>query len=173
MFSRCLAAALLCLIPALAGSYRFAAIWDGSKVWKDACISVEGDRIQSVGPCQGAPTDLSRYTAIPGLIDAHTHLTYLLDNPVSQPARAAAVVFLSQANARKTLETGVTTVRNLGASDYDDIAMRDLIDKGLMVGPRMFVSGYGLLISRGQNPTPNTADGVTEVLRVVRRQIGA
>jgi imidazolonepropionase-like amidohydrolase len=173
MLSRCLVTAFLCLIPAFAGSYRFAAIWDGSRVWKDACISVESDRIQSVGPCQGAVTDLSRYTAIPGLIDVHTHMTYILDNPVSQSARPAAVVFLSQENARKTLETGVTTVRNLGASDYADIAMRDLIDKGLMVGPRMFVSGYGLQISRGQNPTPNTADGVAEVLRVVRRQIGA
>ncbi|HYL76668.1 MAG TPA: amidohydrolase family protein [Bryobacteraceae bacterium] len=173
MLSRCLATALLCLIPALAGSYRFGAIWDGSKVWKDACVSVEGERIQSVGPCQGDATDFTRYTAIPGLIDVHTHMTYLLDNPVSQSGRNAAVVFLSQENARKTLETGVTTVRNLGASDYADIAMRDLIDKGLMVGPRMFVSGYGLQISRGQNPTPNTADGEAEVLRVVRRQIGA
>jgi imidazolonepropionase-like amidohydrolase len=173
MLSRILATALLALLPALGGSYRFGAIWDGAKVWKDACISVEGDRIQSVGACPGGDIDLSRYTAIPGLIDVHTHLTYILDNPVNQSARAAAVVFLSQENARKTLETGVTTVRNLGAADYADIAMRDLIDKGLMVGPRMFVSGYGLLISRGQNAGPGTADGVADVLRVVRRQIAA
>jgi imidazolonepropionase-like amidohydrolase len=173
MLSRFLAAALLALLPALGGSYRFGAIWDGAKVWKDACISIEGDRIQNVGACPGDAIDFSRYTAIPGLIDVHTHLTYILDNPVNQSARAAAVVFLSQENARKTLETGVTTVRNLGAADYADIAMRDLIDKGLMVGPRMFVSGYGLLISRGQNSGPGTADGVADVLRVVRRQIGA
>jgi imidazolonepropionase-like amidohydrolase len=67
----------------------------------------------------------------------------------------------------------VTTVRNLGANDYTDIAMRDLIEKGLMVGPRMFVSGYGLQITRGRNPSPATADGVAEVLRVVRQQVAA
>ena len=159
--------------PALAETYKFGAIWDGEKVWKNACVSTQADRIQSVGECSGSPVDLSRFTAIPGLIDAHTHMTYVLDNPVAQSGRSAAVVFLSQENARKTLETGVTTVRNLGAADYADIAMRDLINKGLMIGPRMFVSGYGLRITRAGNRTPGTADGVAEVLRVVREQIGA
>ena len=171
--SRCVALLLLCLAPGLAGSYRFRAVWDGGKIWRDACISTEGDRIRSVGACPATATDLSRYTAIPGMIDAHTHLTYVLDNTVSQSARAAAVVFLSRENARKTLETGVTTVRNLGAADYTDIAMRDLINGGLMIGPRMFVSGYGLTISRGRALSPGTADGVADVLRVVRQQIAA
>ena len=49
------------------------------------------------------------------MIDVHTHMTYVLDNRVGQAARAAATVFLAQENARKTLETGVTTVRDLGA----------------------------------------------------------
>jgi len=173
MLLRSLTLAALSLATALAASYHFGAIWDGAKVWTDACITVERDRIQSVGTCSGPATDLQRYNAIPGLIDAHTHLTYILDNTVSQSARSAAVVFLSQDNARKTLETGVTTVRNLGAADYADIAMRDLIDKGLMIGPRMFVSGYGLTISRGRTPTPGTADGVADVLRIVRQQIAA
>jgi imidazolonepropionase-like amidohydrolase len=57
-------------------------------------------------------------------------------------------------NARRTLETGVTTVRDLGASNYADIAMRDSINKGAMVGPRMFVSGYGL----SRLSTPPRAD---------------
>ena len=69
-------------------------------------------------------------------------------------------MFLAQENARKTLETGVTTVRDLGAADYADIAMRDLIAQGQMPGPRMFVAGYGLQITRGRTPSPNTADGV-------------
>ena len=64
-------------------------------------------------------------------------------NPVSRSARAAATVFLAQDNARKTLEAGVTTVRDLGSSGYSDIAMRDLIAAGKMRGPRMFVAGYG------------------------------
>jgi imidazolonepropionase-like amidohydrolase len=114
------------------------------------CISVNSGKTESIGPClsdaKEPAIDLTRFTAIPRLIDAHTHN---LSEPVAQSARGAATVYLSQANARKTLETGVTTVRNLGASDYADIAMRDLINNGLMVGPRMFVSGYGLIISRG------------------------
>ena len=170
----CAIVAVLAACPAaIAETYKFAAVWDGEKLLKNACIATSGERIQSVGECRGPSIDLSRFTAIPGLIDAHTHMTYVLDNPVAQSGRNAAVVFLSQENARKTLEAGVTTVRNLGAADYADIAMRDLIDHGLMVGPRMFVSGYGLTISRGRNKSPGTADGVAEVLRVVREQIGA
>lgn len=164
------------LLPAIslsAATYRFGAIWDGAKVWKDACIVTQGDRIQSVGPCSGTVVDLSRFTAVPGLIDVHTHMTYILENRVSQAGRGAAVVYLAQENARKTLEAGVTSVRDLGAADYADIAMRDLINNGQMKGPRMFVAGYGLMITRGRTPTPNTADGPAEVLRVVRLQAAA
>ena len=84
------------------------------------------------------------------MIDSHTHMTYYWDpasgtDPRHQPPRHAAVtVFLSQANAIKTLEAGVTTVRDLTGFDGADIAMRDLINMGAMVGPRMFVSGSGL-----------------------------
>src|SRR5215467_14511308 len=158
MLRACLAIAVLSL-SAPAASYRFSAVWDGSKLYKDACVNIQADRIQSVGPCSGTPVDLSRFTAIPGLIDVHTHLTYVLDNRVSQAGRNAAVVYLARENARKTLETGVTTVRDLGASDYADIAMRDLINGGQMSGPRMFVAGYGLTITRGRQGGPGTADG--------------
>ncbi len=167
-------ASLLVLAGAAQGaSYHFAAVWDGTKLWKDACVVTEGERIASVGACGAGAIDLTRYTAIPGMIDVHTHMTYVLENRVSQSARAAAVVYLAQENARKTLETGVTTVRDLGAADYADIAMRDLIAGGQMAGPRMFVAGYGLMVTRGRTSTPNTADGVAEVLRVVRQQVGA
>jgi len=88
-------------------------------------------------------------------------------------------MFLAQENARKTLETGVTTVRNLHAAEYTDVAMRDLINMGAMTGPRMFVSGYGLHIaspgSKGGAPTPSRgqANGVEEVARAAREQIQA
>jgi imidazolonepropionase-like amidohydrolase len=82
-------------------------------------------------------------------------MTYYWDQtPGSIPwaqsgARQSQVtVFLAQENARKTLEAGVTTVRDLGSSEYADIAMRDLINRGAMTGPRMFVSGYGLGVTR-------------------------
>jgi imidazolonepropionase-like amidohydrolase len=64
-------------------------------------------------------------------------------------------VRLAQANGQRTLETGVTTVRDLGASRGMDISMRDLISAGKMVGPRMFVAGQG--ISAGRGATPDAA----------------
>src|SRR5579862_9550672 len=155
-------------------AYRFGRVWDGEKMLSNAVIVVEKDRIRSVGAGPADAIDLSKYTAVPGLIDVHTHLTYVLDmNRISQAARGSATVYLSQENARKTLATGVTTVRNLGASNYEDIAMRDLINAGLMTGPRMYVSGYGLPITRSVRDGPQTADGPAEVMKVVRQQIAA
>jgi imidazolonepropionase-like amidohydrolase len=91
----------------------------------------------------------------------------------------AVNVFLAQENARKTLEAGVTTVRDLGSFLYQDIAMRDLIKRGAMTGPRMFVSGHGLHVTTQparpefSEPDWGKADGVPEVLRIVREQIAA
>ena len=159
-----------------AQSYRFGRVWDGEKVLIDAVIVVDGGRIVSVGPSGGDAIDMTRYTAVPGLIDAHTHITFVLASTMSlltQAGRSAATVYLSQDSAKKTLETGVTTVRNLNAQDYQDIAMRDLINAGLMVGPRMFVSAYGLHITRGSTTDPGTADGPAELMKAVRRQVAA
>jgi imidazolonepropionase-like amidohydrolase len=93
------------------------------------------------------------------LIDLHTHITYYWDGkpgtrPLGQRRRPAVTVFLAQENARRTLETGVTTIRDLGAAGDTDYAMRDLIDMGAMVGPRMFVAGQGLSAGRGWTPNP-------------------
>jgi imidazolonepropionase-like amidohydrolase len=157
----------------VAETYHFGAVWDGAKVWQDACVTVEGERITAVGPCAGPSVDLTKYTAIPGMIDVHTHMTYVLNNRVARAGRAAAVPYLAQGNARKTLETGVTTVRDLGAAGYADIAMRDLINLGQMVGPRMFVSGYGLSQRKGRPAGPNLADGPEEVVNIVKAQVAA
>src|SRR5581483_6934530 len=169
-------AVLFLTLAANAQSYKFARAWDGEKLIPNAVITIDHDRIKSIS--SGGPAnaiDMTRYTALPGLIDVHTHMTYVLDmSRISQSGRGAATVYMSQDNVKKTLETGVTTVRNLGASDYADIAMRDLINAGLMVGPRMFVSGYGLQITRGgRGGGPQTADGPAEVMKVVRQQVGA
>lgn len=119
-----------------------------------ALIVVDGDRIVSVGPAGTVPAgvkviDLRRYTAIPGLTDLHTHITYYWDRkpgtrPLGQRRRSAVTVFLAQDHARRTLETGVTTVRDLGAASENDFAMRDLIDLGAMVGPRIIPAGQGI-----------------------------
>ena len=149
---------------AQARAIRFSRLIDGTgRAITDAVVVVQGDRITSVGSgAQAVPrgaevVDLRPLTGIPGLIDVHTHMTYYWDQkPGTQPwsqqgrRRSAETVFLAQENARHTLETGVTTVRDLGASEYGDIVMRDLINRGAMVGPRMFVAGFGL--SRQRTP---------------------
>jgi len=159
-----------------AQSYRFGRIWDGEKLLTNAVIVVENGRIKSVGPAGGEAVDLTRYTAVPGLIDAHTHMTFVPAKTLdllSPAGRSSALVYLSQDAAKKTLETGVTTLRNLNARDYQDIGMRDLINAGLMVGPRMFVSGAGLINTRGNNPDAGAVDGPTEVMKAVRRHVAA
>jgi imidazolonepropionase-like amidohydrolase/ketosteroid isomerase-like protein len=136
------------------------------KTIANAVIVVENDRIVSVGsaaPPTGAEViDLSRFTIVPGLIDAHTHMTYFWDRtpgtrPLGQPRRPAGVTtVLAAENARLTLDTGVTTVRDLGASNEVDYAMRDLINMGKMTGPRMFVAGQGLSAARDRTgPVPD------------------
>ena len=172
---------------------RFGKLWDGKgKVWTDAIVIVEGERVKEVTtdanriPAGATILDLSKYYGLPGLIDVHTHMTMYTDETPGTPMlkqitsnSAATQVFLARKGATRTLEAGVTTVRDLGADQYEDIAMRDLINRGEMVGPRMFVSGYGLYITNtpykpGMNPPAGgIADGVPEVLRVVRQQIAA
>ena len=62
-----------------AQAYRFGHVWDGEKVLPNAVIVVENGHIKSVGPASGESIDMTKYTAIPGLIDVHTHMTYVLD----------------------------------------------------------------------------------------------
>jgi imidazolonepropionase-like amidohydrolase len=166
----CLTAALVALAPPVSAqtkAIRFGRLWDGDKVVSDAVVVIEGDRIVRVatgdaGVPAGAETvDLRRFTGLPGLIDLHTHMTYYWDRqpgtrPLGQRRRPAVTVFLAQENARRTLETGVTTVRDLGASNETDYSMRDLIGMGAMVGPRMFVAGQGLSARQGQSQDADT-----------------
>src|SRR6267378_3108411 len=139
---------------------RFGKLWDGKgKLWTNAVVLVDENKIVSVAsdssavPAGAEVLDLSRYTGLPGLIDAHTHMTFYTDETPGVPLLKqmispvpAVEVFLARKGALRTLEAGVTTVRDLGSDQYMDIAMRDLINRGEMVGPRMFVCGYGLYI---------------------------
>jgi imidazolonepropionase-like amidohydrolase len=172
---------------------RFGKLWDAKgKVWTNAIVVIDSDKIRAVTtdpsavPAGAETIDLSKYTGLPGLIDAHTHMTFYTDETPGVPLLKqmaspvpAVEVFLARKGAMRTLEAGVTTVRDLGSDQYMDIAMRDLINRGEMIGPRMFVVGYGLYITNtpykpGLNPPAGgIADGVPEVLRVVRQQIAA
>lgn len=146
---------------------RAGKVWDGSRTLTDVEIVVDADRITRIGPATAdLPAgvdvlDLRKYTLLPGLIDLHTHMTYYWDRqpgtrPLGQRRRPAVTVFLAQENARRTLETGVTTVRDLGASSDMDFAMRDLIAMGAMAGPRMIVAGQGISAPRqAAGPDPD------------------
>ncbi|HEY6308592.1 MAG TPA: amidohydrolase family protein [Candidatus Angelobacter sp.] len=153
-------------------------------------IVIEGDKIVSTGPPQWSKPpanlktiDLPNATLLPGLIDAHTHLTFdpnfgYQELGVSIPKEA----LIGAKNARITLEAGFTTVRNVGASGYTDIALRDAINEGMLPGPRIIASGPALSITGGhcdQNLLPyewhaksdGAADGVEGVQHKVREII--
>ena len=155
----------------------------------NAIVVIDDEHITSVGtsestiPRNAEVVDLSRYTGIPGLIDVHTHLAGGAGAPSNRPPQQppqppyAAVMgmFRSQPAGRTMLESGVTTIRNLGAVQFLDLAMRDLIASGAIVGPRMIASGPGLRTSSalGTRVPEATADGPAEVMRVVRQLVAA
>jgi imidazolonepropionase-like amidohydrolase len=127
------------------------------KTISDAAIVIEDDKITYAGSASSAPASadaqvihLPNATVLPGLIDAHTHITF---NPkfgyetlgISIPREA----LIGAHNARITLEAGITTVRNVGARGFSDVALRDAINAGDVPGPRMLVSGPPLSITGG------------------------
>jgi imidazolonepropionase-like amidohydrolase len=129
-------------------------------------IVVDGEKIVSIGgtpPANAKVIDLGDATLLPGFIDAHTHLDGQFEKdyykafydqmfrfPVEQAHTAAQY-------AKRTLEAGFTTVRNVGASDWQDIGLRNAIDKGVIPGPHMITAGHAIGSTGGhcdQSPFP-------------------
>jgi imidazolonepropionase-like amidohydrolase len=157
------------------------------RMLSDQAIVIEAGKIASVGPMSevrrssGDRTlELPNATVLPGLIDAHTHLT---GDPRDIGYQSLGIsvpraTLKGARNARMTLEAGFTAVRNVGAEGYSDVALRDAINAGDIPGPRMLVSGPALGITGGhcdENLLPFeyhvSADGVAGVQHKVREVI--
>ena len=170
----------------------------GDSVRESMVIVVEGERIKGIAranevkiPSGASVIDLSHATVLPGLIDCHTHLAaradryneiyHFKDTPFTH-------AFFAVGNARKTLEAGFTTVRDVGSEPFLAVDLRNSINEGFTVGPRIVASGPGISITGGHgdlnNFSPQTrvtmfpeesnfkiADGVDQIRHVVRAQV--
>jgi imidazolonepropionase-like amidohydrolase len=170
----------------------------GDSTLPDRVIVIEGEKIKALGssgeiaiPSGAEVIDLSKATVLPGLIDAHTHLGSRADrydeiNKFKDTPNHSA--FAAVLHARKTLEAGFTTVRDVGSKPFLAVDLRDAIDEGFLVGPRIVASGPGISITGGHGDlnkfAPQVhvsmfpeerdfkiADGIDQVRHVVRAQI--
>ena len=191
------AVALLCLAQGIAQTPRRVVVHAGhvldvksGKMLADQMLMIEDGKIINVSGSGEAKLasdalriELPDATILPGLIDAHTHLT--MDPRFGYETLATSVpreALIGAKNARATLMAGFTTVRNVGARDFTDVALRDAINAGDVPGPRLLVSGPALSITGGHcdnNMLPaeyhavgdGVADGIAAVQHKVRENI--
>jgi imidazolonepropionase-like amidohydrolase len=142
----------------------------GGRPRKNVDVLIKDGRIQEVGPHLAAPAgattlDLSDETVLPGLIDCHTHLTFEVSaNSALRGVTETAPDQAIQATifARRTLEAGFTTVRNVGAGEFVDVALKRAIDRGTVPGPRMIVSTNSFSIVGGHGDANGYRPGILE-----------
>jgi imidazolonepropionase-like amidohydrolase len=156
-----------------------------------AVLVIEAGRIRSVGasdvPAGARSLDLGDVTLLPGLIDAHTHLTFDISGEwVTRSVRElpADAALRGARNARLTLLAGFTTVRDVGAPGFADVSLMKAIDAGMVAGPRIIPSAHAIGITGGHcddtgwapgvnelAPEQGVADGTDNVVKAVRYQI--
>ncbi len=161
------------------------------QVLENQVVIVRGRSIVAVGPAAATPVpegaavlDLTGKTVLPGLIDAHTHVT---SDPTTPPYHDYGVsvprrTLQGARFARETLLSGVTTIRNVGSASFADVALRDAIAAGDIIGPRILASGPALGITGGHcddnmlapeyaEKAEGVADGPWAVRAMVRRNV--
>ncbi len=156
----------------------------------NAVILIDGDRITAVGPGLTIPPtariiDLSRSTVLPGFIDCHTHITSQPTDYYQDIFRRSPIDVAVGAHvyAKRTLDAGFTTVRDVGAVEFIDVALRNAIDRGDVIGPRIQAAtltvgstgGHGDLT--GFSPYlrfdtfSGVADGIDDIRKLVRLEV--
>ncbi|MBC7407453.1 MAG: amidohydrolase family protein [Arcicella sp.] len=175
--------------------FRPSRVFDGETMHNNWQVLIKNQRIEAVGenltfPSNSEIIDIPNSTLLPGLIEGHSHL--LLhpynetnwDDQVLRESRAERIA-RATVHARKTLLAGFTSVRDLGTegADYDDVGLKTAIEKGIIIGPRMFVAGRALVATGSYGPKgfhseitvpqgAEEADGVDNLTKSVRTQIG-
>ena len=143
--------------PAPATVLKAARLFDGKSdtLVRNGIVLVQGTKIAAVGigisiPSGAVVIDLGDATLSPGFIDAHTHLTGEYNDDWKQSfvdqfrREIAERAIASTVNARKVLDAGFTTVRDVGSKDLIDVSLRNAVVRGLVLGPRMLVAVYSL-----------------------------
>jgi imidazolonepropionase-like amidohydrolase len=178
---------------------RAARLFDGTSdaVIRNGAVVVQGNRVVAAGanidiPANAQVIDLGDATLLPGLIDSHVHLTeqneqnFYLNYFQTLMRHPAEQAILATTFARKTIDAGFTTVRNVGASDYVDVGLRNAINNGWTVGPRMLVAIHAIGATGGHGdsdpippskgvpllgPIDGVCNGPAECRAAVRYQI--
>jgi imidazolonepropionase-like amidohydrolase len=155
-------------------------------------VVITGDSVTAVGdeastqvPAGAKVIDLGKSWVLPGLIDCHTHITSEMEDYYVDTFRKSPIDSAVEAHvyARRTLEAGFTTCRDVGSAEFVDVALRKAVNAGRVVGPRLYVAGHALSVTGGHGDLSGfspylhfdnysgVADGVDEIRKKIRWQV--
>lgn len=159
---------------------RLYAPLSGGFAGEDCCVELDGGKIVSVGPARPNAADdydCGGRTLLPGLIDLHTHITFLRNVGVAQAHDPMQLVVEAAAQADRYLRHGFTTIRDCGSIRRSANYVRQLIDRRLMAGPDILACGQTLMpsvtASTGVGDITHYCDGAEEFRKAVREEVAA